>query len=86
MSLRHRALNPLSVLCLAHQLTHNSYTGVNTECLTLISNNSILLSVVGVSLSEYGTYHMLCGIGVWYRGILTSTSTGAQYRARCIPS
>ncbi len=35
---------------------------------------------------------MLCGIGVWYRGILTSTSTWAQYRARyryqyrCIPN
>ncbi len=62
--------------------------GVKTP---LISNNSILLPVIllCVSLSEYGTYHMLCGIGVWYRGILTSTSTStwAQYRARyrCIP-
>ncbi len=66
-SLRRRALNQLSLLCLAYQLTHISY----------------ISSVVGVSLSEYGTYHMLCGIGVWYRGFLTSTSTGAQYR--CIP-
>ncbi len=36
------------------------------DILGLISNNSILLSVVGVSLSEDGTY-MLCGIGAFLR-------------------